>query len=277
MRKIRLLKHLSLYLKIVVGDRQFRLPVVNEVGFNDYLTLSEKWMLPLLTRLMAIMEPEKTFIDVGVNTGQTLLKVKAISPDCRYVGFEPNLVCVDYVTHLIGINDLTQTSVLPFGISERTGTVKLNFFDHSNTDSGASMVEGFRDQSLVVKAIEVNVCAVSDIPLLSELKIGILKVDVEGAEYEVLNSFKERIACDRPIILLEILPVHSPLNLSRIVAQDNIMKLLHELRYQIFRVNKAGDDFHGLTAIDNFGIHDDLNLCDYVMVPAEIRELNTQP
>jgi FkbM family methyltransferase len=199
--------------------------------------------------------------------------VKAISPDCRYVGFEPNLACVDYVADLIKVNDLTRTTVLPFGISQRTGTVKLNFFDHSNTDSGASMVEGFRDQSLVVKTIEVNVYAVSDIPLLSQLQIGILKVDVEGAEYEVLNSFKDKIASDRPVILLEVLPVHSPLNFSRITAQDNIMNLLHELRYQIFRVNKEGDDFHGLTAIDSFGIHDDLNLCDYVMVPAEIRDL----
>ena len=46
------------------------------------------------------------FIDVGVNLGQTLLKVAAIDPGRAYVGFEPNPACVDYVWKLIETNNL---------------------------------------------------------------------------------------------------------------------------------------------------------------------------
>ena len=43
----------------------------------------------------------KGFIDVGVNVGQTLLKLKSISSEINYLGFEPNPNCVNYLKNLI--------------------------------------------------------------------------------------------------------------------------------------------------------------------------------
>ena len=48
----------------------------------------------------------KKFIDVGVNIGQTLLKLKSVSSEIDYIGFEPNPICVNL--SLIHISEPTR-------------------------------------------------------------------------------------------------------------------------------------------------------------------------
>ena len=41
------------------------------------------------------------YLDIGVNIGQTLMKLKSVNPKIEYIGFEPNATCVHYVNKLI--------------------------------------------------------------------------------------------------------------------------------------------------------------------------------
>ena len=54
----------------------------------------EPWMLQNLVQIAE--QAEGTFVDVGVNLGQTLLAVKSIGEDWDYLGFEPNPCCLFY-------------------------------------------------------------------------------------------------------------------------------------------------------------------------------------
>ena len=100
-------------------------------------------------------------------------------------------------------------------------------------------------------------------------KASILKIDVEGAELEVLQSLETTIKLATPFILMEILPVYNNENTYRIKRQEKIELLLSQLNYTIYRIIKFKDsnksiDFNKLETI---GIHDDLNMCDYIFVP----------
>lgn len=82
------------------------------------------------------------FIDVGVNIGQTLMKVKSIDKDILYVGFEPNPNCVNYVNKFIEVNHIENCTIYPVGLSEKIGFETL--YADNEVASGATMLKDFR-------------------------------------------------------------------------------------------------------------------------------------
>ena len=96
--KIRLLKYFNLTTRIKVNRGSYKIPVINELGL-DNLALSELWMSSILEKIIAIKDG--TFIDIGVNTGQTLLKVKSLKPDIKYIGFENSKISVRIILALL--------------------------------------------------------------------------------------------------------------------------------------------------------------------------------
>ena len=253
--------------QLKLNNAKLRIPIINGVGKNNYLALSEPWMQGILVKLLD--NPNKTFVDVGVNLGQTLLKVKAINREINYIGFEPNPFCVNYVNQLIKKNNFPNTELWPVGLSSKTQVLKLNLFSDSNEDSAASIIEGFRAKSAVKKSINVPVFKFSDLNMDLSIKFDVIKIDVEGAELEVIESLHDKIKQDKPYILMEILPAYSKENKDRIDRQEKIKSLLDTLDYKIYRVNKSADQFINFVSVEDFGIHADLNLCDYLLAPSE--------
>jgi FkbM family methyltransferase len=266
LRKIRILKRLTIYSQINIDGVKFKIPIINEVGINNYLSLSESWMHHILKRLL---DTEKTFIDVGINLGQTLIKVKATNKSIRYIGFEPNPNCVNYINELIKVNNLQNIEIYPIGISDKSTVLKLNLFSDSEHDSAASIIEEFRDSNNIKRSINVPVFNISELGLTNNPKVGIIKIDVEGAELEVLKGLKERIKSDRPLMLIEILPTYSSQNANRVNRQNEILNLIIEFNYSIFRIIKAKNNFIDIKEMQSFDIHSDLNLCEYIFCPTE--------
>ncbi|CAN5345224.1 hypothetical protein BH23BAC1_BH23BAC1_50830 [soil metagenome] len=272
LRKTGILKRLKIKIKTSINKKIFIIPILYEFNFNHYLNPEDHWMLQLLSNLIGNQSYTKGFIDVGVNLGQTLLKVKSVNPVINYIGFEPNPACIFYLNELIALNNFQNTEIIPVGISNRTTILKLNLFSASLVDSSASMVEGFRNESTVTKTIHVPVFRFSDINKYKEFEIGIIKIDVEGAELEVIKGFKDKIIADRPILIVEILPAYETDNAQRVLRQEEIQKILNELRYAIFRIIKNKHDFIKIEEIHEFGFHSDINLCDYIFAPSEQSE-----
>lgn len=99
--------------------------------------------------------------------------------------------------------------------------------------------------------------------------IGLVKIDVEGAELEVLISMKHMLKDCKPWILAEILPPYSADNEERISRNNHIEKILLECGYAIYRVEKTIESHcSGLCRLNGFGIYDRVELSDYIFVPA---------
>ncbi len=98
LNKFGLLKILNLSFKITVNNNSFKIPVIAGIGFNN-LFMSEVWMVQVLEKITKLKHG--TFIDVGVNIGQTLIKLRSVDKEREYLGFEPNPLCVFYTEELI--------------------------------------------------------------------------------------------------------------------------------------------------------------------------------
>ena len=243
-------------------NRNFIIPIIN--GRKTYK--SEHWMFTLIELIFRFRRGG--FVDVGVNLGQTLLKVAAVDSNRKYVGFEPNPACADYASALAAANGLPYT-IVPAGLAESSTVLELHIYRTEDTDPSASMIADYREGSIARK--HICVWRADDLPpsLLPEAT-AIIKIDVEGGEASVLSGLHGYIAKTRPFILVEIFPVGVDDQTFRLKNQETLESTLAELDYVKFAVeyDEAGY-FTGIKKIDKLGLKADLSLIDYVMSPSE--------
>jgi FkbM family methyltransferase len=247
----------------------FKVPVLNKTGWEN-LFLGGGWFTEVLMHLNAIKN--WTIIDIGANIGQTLLKVKSIDKEINYVGFEPNPACVHYLYQLIAKNHLSKTILCPAGISSKTELLTFYYYSESETDPAASIIPHYRPESSLKKTKIVPVFNINEVSQIKELsKINLIKIDVEGAELEVLLSCEEIIRKHKPFIIIEILPVYTSDNVIRRERQEKIEDLITRLDYKIFLIKKGKYEcFDKLEDKDTIGIHNNILNIDYLLTPINV-------
>ena len=248
---------------VTVANRRWRVPVER----RHWASVAEPFMEDVLQQLL----PRRagSFVDVGVNLGQTMMIVKSIEPNREYIGFEPNSTCVAYTERVIALNDVDNASLLPVGLGNVATILALDLYSPSTSDSMASLVPEFRAEQPVYARKFVPVFPFEDAARPLNLNtIGIVKIDVEGSEWEALQGLEARIEQDRPWCLIEILPPYSADNAARVERQAAIWQMMSALDYAVWRVHKtAHNRFDGLQRLSEFGIHDRIEWSDYLMAP----------
>jgi len=267
-RRTRFVEVLNLKLSLRVGNRRFRVPVMCGVVLAG---IDEPWMIELLKHLLK--HTSGLFVDVGINIGQTLAVVKTVAPSRHYMGFEPNPVCVSYVHELIRLNGLADCTIVPAALHREDALLKLDLYHTYPADGTASIVENFRKDRSVVQRLIVPAYRFDNLgKYFGPLDIGVVKMDVEGAELDVLKGMRTAVEKNRPVIMMEVLPVYSSVNEDRLRRQEELEGELRTLGYALLRVRKDGRRFAGLENVPYIGIHGDLTRCDYVCLPRERRE-----
>lgn len=263
LNKLNLIKYLNFNIKSKVNNSIFKIPILGGIGLSNQV-ISEPWMITMLENLLK--KKNGAYLDIGVNIGQTLMKLKSVNPKIEYIGFEPNATCVHYVNKLIDINKIENVSIYPVGVSNENNFYELSLFSNDDSDSGASMIDNFRDKNTISKKRFIG-CYNLNEPNIKLPTISIIKIDVEGAELEVLKGLENTILRDNPIIQIEILPVYDEGNFMRLSRQNEIEKILKDWGYGILRIHyTASNEFVKLQRIDNIGIHADLKMCEYIFV-----------
>ena len=255
------------YPTLRILDKQYKIPLIIGLGYN-HLKPQEEWKLTLISSI--IKKFNGSFWDVGVNIGQTLLQLKAIDSSIPYVGFEPNPFCVAYTLQLIHLNQIPDCKVLPVACANNTGLMPIFINSKDMGDSAGTLIPNFRESQQAVKGLLTPSMEVE--PLLKQEfanhSVSLVKVDVEGAEADVIKALMPLLQQQHPIIICEVLPVYSPENTQRLNRQKQLENCLGGMDYYIFRVKKENDTFHSLEPLEQIGIHSDLDLCDYVFVPS---------
>jgi FkbM family methyltransferase len=214
-----------------------------------------------------------SFLDVGVNLGQTLVKVKTIDRDRRYIGFEPNPSCCHYASRLIELNRFTDCTLVPVGLHESAGVLPLHLrFGDDDPTATMAFEPGLLDVA-TTRCVAVSrgddVLAALDVEA-----IALLKIDVEGVELEVLRGLSGTIERLQPVIVCEILPERdADGNVVATVSKPTLLKraqamstLLAEAGYAIGRLDDAGR----VTAVPDIEQHLEVgpgDTFDFVFMP----------
>ena len=233
--------------------------------------VDEKWMGQILGVLLKLNND--AFLDVGVNIGQTLCQVKSIDFQREYFGFEPNPACNMFVEELIRINKFPNVKIFPVGIFEYDSILELDLYYDDLTNSGGSVIKDIWSYSnkKAYRTIIVPLMKYETITKHSPIsKVGIVKIDVEGADLEALRALYKKIEEDRPVILMEVLSAFSDQNTVIIDRQKQIVEILKELNYDLYRIIEFKSvGVSSIHKIDFFDPKYDHNQANYIFIPVE--------
>lgn len=160
---------------------------LNDNAFGLHLSFPDYAMIDLLMNEIFIHKvyafqtnnPEPFIIDAGSNIGVSILFFKKMYPNARIVGFEPSQKNFSFLEKNINNNHLTQVNVFNKALAAREDQeIKLYFPGTTHgTVIGAS--EASSDYE-VAKTVSLS--------NYINHTVDLLKMDIEGAEYEVFQD-----------------------------------------------------------------------------------------
>jgi FkbM family methyltransferase len=269
LRRTNVLRWFNVSLRLQCADRSLRVPLLGGIGAGHFSwARREPWLSPLLRVLL--QTKSGALLDVGTNIGQTLIAHLETGIPSDYIGFEPNHCAASYFERFSRANRLDHLRFVPVGLSDRTSILKL--FRNGEVSAGASTVEGFRDSSHYSDHVFVPVFKGDDvIQFLNVDEISVVKIDVEGAELEVVTGLADTIHKHRPFVIAEILPVYdeeTDRGRFRRTRTDKLLQFFLGEKYNLFRLIHDGT-LQSLTTVET---HGNLELCEYLFAPQELSD-----
>jgi FkbM family methyltransferase len=232
------------------------------------------WQLELMRKIFP--SRRGVFIDVGANTGQTLIDYLESGSNCGYFGFEPNPECVVLLNHIKQRNKLNNISIIPAGFADGNTVLRLFVADGSDADSGGSLIEDFRPKKQL-KSLNVPVYRFDDIrDDLGIDKISLIKIDTEGAELVCLLGMKHTLLTRRPWVIVEVLHLDPHADSTTYNKRlSEILVFIKSVGYCLNKIQKTQDE----TSIISLQLLDDFpravwsvenrHGCDYLLIPSE--------
>jgi len=146
----------------------------------------------LLDWLSLLHLPEGDIVDAGANIGNHSIFFSKILKRTVWA-FEPNKIVYDDLIKNFTLNNLETKNVYNKALGETTGHCNINIVDESNLGSTSVelSVSGKIEMVALDKVIPENI------------KIALIKIDVEGFEFDVLKGAKELILQNKPVLLIE--------------------------------------------------------------------------
>ena len=151
----------------------------------------------LIKKIMAIvLEKDSSFIDIGCHKGDFLIEANKFAPSGSHVGFEP----IPYFYNKLvitfgGINDIRQLA-----LSNERGETTFNYVKSNPLYSGIKKRNYPGKESIEELNIKVDTL---DHQLFESSRVDLIKIDVEGAELNVLRGSFNTITKFNPVIVFE--------------------------------------------------------------------------
>ena len=217
------------------------------------------WLLDELEAEMRflgrLVRPGERAIDVGGNRGAYAYKLWKLGAKVEV--FEPNPTCSTLLADWAA--DKPNVRVHAVALSERAGSADLhvpvaagNEYDYFASLENARFADRRGDEWVSLQTIDKPV-SLRTLDSYGFEGVSLIKVDVEGHEYGVIEGAAATITASRPALLIEVEQRH----ISRPIAE--VFERVKELGYQGFffdrsRLNALEDfDAHRHQSLENFG------------------------
>lgn len=176
-----------------------------------------------------------TAIDIGGNIGlQSLRMSSCVGPNGKVFSFEPLNYLQEKLKKNLALNRISNVTLFPFALSDQQNELDLPInnnqwnqgtFSLSNKDTGNNK------QRIVVKVAD-------EMPEIQSLaSVSLIKIDVEGFEFQVLKGLKQTLQKHKPRIIFEYDSNYWADTGQKIT---DCYQYLHSLNYSLYQISMVG-------------------------------------
>ncbi|MDP2005235.1 MAG: FkbM family methyltransferase [Rubrivivax sp.] len=166
----------------------------------DYATGANE--LPVQQALAQHLSSGGVFYDVGANIGfLTLIGARLVGPAGRVLAFEPVPRNAAAIRRNAALNGFATIQVIEKALTRRSGIGELALAAYA----GGAVLAEVDTPPDSAGTLSVELASIDDLVELSGYPApGFVKIDVEGAELDVLEGMERTAARCRPVILCEV-------------------------------------------------------------------------
>jgi len=145
--------------------------------------------------VQSFLKEGDVFIDVGANIGfLSLVAAEKVGKTGEVHAFEPVPSTLEILTKNKNINIYDQLSIYPHALGNETA--KRFIYSENENRGGASLVNHISDEG-----IEIDIKRLDDLEFSKPITV--IKIDVEGFEFEVLKGAENIILENKPKLIIE--------------------------------------------------------------------------
>lgn len=171
---------------------------------------------------------DKLVIDIGANVGFTTTYFSKISNNV--IAFEPDNKNFESLNSQIKIRNLKNVEAHNLAVSNISGPVE--FYSRNSNDLHSL---GIHNKGKIIQTSHIEAISLDNFWGSSSQKIGLIKIDVEGFEFEVLQGASKLLEMR---LVEAIIFEYSPrIHKLRKISEDAPIKLLKKYDYRIFDIN----------------------------------------
>jgi FkbM family methyltransferase len=143
-----------------------------------------------------VLKRDSCCLDIGAHKGSILKEMIRLAPRGEHHAFEP----LPYLAKRLR-GKFRRVNVHEVAVADETGNASFCFVENAPAWSGLRLRE-YEFGQPVITPIEVKVARVDDL-VSKDLRVALIKLDVEGGEYHALRGAADTIRRSRPYIVFE--------------------------------------------------------------------------
>jgi FkbM family methyltransferase len=176
-----------------------------------------------------LLEHAAVVLDIGAYTGLFALLAAVDCPARDVHAFEAAPRNFEALTRNIQVNRLDNVTPVWGAVANHDGEALLHIPRTTTLPFSASTRKGFREanQSIVVPALRID----TYIEAAGTATVGLIKIDTEGTEPEVLEGAETVLERDRPLVICEVLKGQTERRLHAVLEGKG---------YRTFHITAAG-------------------------------------
>jgi FkbM family methyltransferase len=222
---------------------RMKVDISKSMGASIYWRGAHDWR-PIFV-LEKLLKAGDTFIDIGANQGEySLWALRKITAKGKVIAFEPMDALFLQLKENFDLNPIYEQALMPvkIGLSDHRGEMAL--YGKEGDNEGVNTIYPTPSHSLLIQKIALDTLD-NQLESFGCKAVNVIKIDVEGAELQVLRGCTRTIQAYKPSFIIEINP--EACRAAGYEAQD-ILKFLELYSYTFYQIGLRGR----LNAISQF-------------------------
>lgn len=206
----------------ILGNKKF-FAMADDVGFSSHMIFDGYWEYWLTQHFCEMIQPGDIVLDIGANLGYySLIAADLVGASGKVVAIEPNPHVFNLLTKTMQVNGYAhRVTMRNYALgSEGSGGVHP-FFVPTNEPKNGRFVGAHEDMACLEAHGTVFDVQLGNLADENLGRVDFIKIDVEGAEIEILRHLHPIIEQHRPRVVCEV-------NFARGYSYDDVRESMLE-------------------------------------------------